>query len=164
MEQSSFYHCTCMYVVQLVVQCTVHCSVHCTTRWDPCIDVVSLYTVLYTVHNGPTSGPKTKNLNFSKIAANRLKIAARPSCPWKYNPNPPQANTDWAIHVRSWGVWHFRGDIAGNREMRENILLNVSNFWVHYNDKGMDWDMRQTRNALFNPFIPGGGLRKPRGS
>ena len=102
-----------------------------------------------TVHYGTTSGPKTKKLNFSKIAANRLKIAARPSCPWKYNPNPPQANTDWAIYVRSWGVWHFRGDIAGNREMRENILLSVSNFWVHYNDKGMDWDMRQTRNALF---------------
>ena len=33
--------------------------------------------------------------------------------------------------------------------MRENILLSVSNFGVHYNDKGMDWDMRQTRNALF---------------
>ena len=40
------------------------------------------------MHNGPTSGPKTKNLNLSKIATNRLKIAARPSCPWKYNPNP----------------------------------------------------------------------------
>ena len=30
------------------------------------------------------------------------------------------------IHVRSWGIWQFRGYIVGNGEMWENMQLNVT--------------------------------------